>query len=460
VVLRAPAAGDREPNVLVIVSTSKAIDRDAFLRQTIPDAKEAGAGAKRYYVDAKTNTAMFFVGERALAFGTVAAVQSALAQPASARGPLSDALKLASGGPPLVIAVNTAALPPQVLRMAPPNLQPLLQAKLATLTVDLAKTGRLDLRLLYADADQADAAQQAAKDGIKLARGFLMQGKAELLKKVLGDDGPSTLEQLPEAAASLFGLGLLNRVDEFLAAPPLKRDGTTLALSLEFPQFGPQALSLGAISVGLLLPAVQKVREAAARTQDQNNLKQIGLAIHNYADVRRGLPPGAICDGNGKPLLSWRVAILPYIDQQALYEQFKLDEPWDSAHNRKLIPLMPPTYANPAAPPRPGTTHYRALVGNGAIFDLAKPTKFAQVTDGLSNTIMVVETAEAVAWTKPDEVMYDPQQPLPKFIPVFAAGHNVLFADGSVRFFSNAHAERTLRAMITRSGGEVIDDRP
>lgn len=460
-ILMPPGPGEREPDVLVVLATSKPIDRDAFLRQTVPGAQEERVAGKSYYLDVKTKTAMFFVGERALAFGSPSAVQSALSKPAVRQGPLSEALALANSGKPLVVGVNAAALPPQVLQAVPFPLQPLVQAKLATLTVEFGDPGKLDLRLTYASPEDAEAAEQSARLGLQLARAFLAKTKAEMTAKVQGGGRPGSLEELPEAAGALFALGVINRVDEFLAAPPLKREGTGLRVALEFPQIGSQGLSLAAVSIGLLVPAVQKVREAAARTQDQNNLKQIGVALHNFHDVHKGLPAAAICDPAGKPLLSWRVAILPYIEQDNLYRQFKLDEPWDSEHNRKLIPLMPPTYANPAAPLKPGETHYRVLVGNGALFDTAKPTKFAQIMDGTSNTIMVVETADAVPWTKPDEVRYDPEKPLPKFFPFHSGGgYNVLLADGSVRYFSSAVAERTLRALITRSGGEVIDDTP
>src|SRR5207249_2796575 len=82
-------------------------------------------------------------------------------------------------------------------------------------------------------------------------------------------------------------------------------------------------------------------RIAGRRTVSQNNLKQIGLAMHNYHDTYRHFPPQALTDKNGKPLLSWRVAVLPFIEQDNLYRQFKLDEPWDSEHNRKLLERMP-----------------------------------------------------------------------------------------------------------------------
>src|SRR5207302_1956982 len=107
------------------------------------------------------------------------------------------------------------------------------------------------------------------------------------------------------------------------------------------------ALSMSGFSAALLLPAVQKVRMAAGRTRSANNLKQMALATINYADAFGRAPAAAICDKNGKPLLSWRVAILPFIEQDNLYKQFHLDEPWDSDHNKKLLARMPNVYALP-----------------------------------------------------------------------------------------------------------------
>lgn len=457
----APSAPDqREPNVVVILATTKPIDQAAFLERTVPGAKKEQAGGKTYYVEPKEKLGLYFVNERTLAFGPVHSVHEALTKPAAATGDLAAALRQAHGGKPLVVAVNLARLtemvPPQALAQIPPPFQALTKAKLATFTIDLEKNGRVDLRLAYANAQQAEDAETAAKAGLLQARTFLAKYRDDLTRKVVGDGKAGKLEELPEAAASLFGLGMINRVEEFLTSPPLKRDGSALALSLQLPQGGSAVLSMGAISTALLLPAVQKVREAAARTQDANNLKQMALAMHNYHDVNKGFPAAAICDMNGKPLLSWRVAILPYLEQDHLYKQFRLDEPWDSEHNKKLIPLMPPTYAIPAAPSKPGETHYRVFVGGGALFDRDKLVKFPQITDGTSNTIMIVETAESVPWTKPEDIVYDAQKPLPKFGGFHAGIYNVALADGSVRAVSHSITEATLRAAITRAGGEVM----
>jgi len=463
VVVAAPTGPDqREPNVVVILATTKPIDQDKFLEHTVPGAKKEQAGGKTYYVyvDAKEKIGIYFVNDRTLAFGPVEAVRAALAKPAARQGDLSAALKQAQDGKPLVVAVNAAALsallPPGVLQQVPPPFQALTQAKLATLTLDFEKNGQIDLRLIYGNAQQADDAEQAVKAGIQMAKLFIAKGRDELTKKVLGDGKPGTLEMLPEAAASLFGLGALNRLEEFLANPPLKKEGTALHLSVPLPQGGSAVLSMGAISTALLVPAVQKVREAAARTQDANNLKQLGIAMYNYDDVHKGFPAAAICDKNGKPLLSWRVAILPFIQKEHLYKQFKLDEPWDSEHNKKLLPLIPPVYVIPAAPHKLGETHYRVFVGGGALFDLDKQVNRAQITDGPSNTIMIVETAESVPWTKPEDIPYDAQKPLPKLGGFYAGGvFLVALADASVRTVSPNLREATLRAAITRAGADI-----
>jgi uncharacterized protein (TIGR03067 family) len=197
-----------------------------------------------------------------------------------------------------------------------------------------------------------------------------------------------------------------------------------------------------------------KVEIAKARMTSANNLKQMLLAMHNYHDAYTTFPAAAICDKNGKPLLSWRVTILPYIEQDALYRQFKLDEPWDSENNKKLLTQMPKIYG------AKGTTktHYRVFTGKGTMFDGTKGIKLTDVTDGTSNTAVVFEAADDVEWTKPEEFEFDAKTPLPKLGGVpFENGFHVGFADGSVRFMSTKAKESTIRAIITRNGGEIID---
>ena len=235
------------------------------------------------------------------------------------------------------------------------------------------------------------------------------------------------------------------------------RQGDRLDLFSTKGQPAMQTATIGVL-VALLLPAVQAAREAARRSQSMNNLKQIGLAMHNYYDSYRTLPAQANYDPQDKPLLSWRVQLLPFLEQQALYAQFHQDEPWDSAHNKTLIDKMPPVYRSASSKSPPNTTIYQVPAGKGTLFEGQKGIEFVEVTDGLSNTILAVEADDdqAVIWTKPDDLEYDPQEPMAGLGQVRPGGFNVLMADGSVRFIGNNIDPEVLKAMFSRGGGEVV----
>src|SRR5262249_12243111 len=136
-----------------------------------------------------------------------------------------------------------------------------------------------------------------------------------------------------------------------------------------FPTLNPTTVA--PIAAALLLPAVQSSRTAARRAQSVNNLKQIALALHNFHSSNGRFPPAGSRDKNGNALLSWRVTILPFVEQQALFNEFHMDEPWDSPHNKTLLDKMPMLYAVPGASAGVGMTFYRGFSGKGAFFDPA-----------------------------------------------------------------------------------------
>jgi Protein of unknown function (DUF1559) len=198
--------------------------------------------------------------------------------------------------------------------------------------------------------------------------------------------------------------------------------------------------------------------EARAKTID--NLKTLGLAMSGYAHANEGRFPPAAIRKDGKPLLSWRVAILPFLDihrDAQLYRKFRLDEPWDSSHNKSLLKEMPPEYAPVAHKDvLPDSTYYQGFVGPGALFYGPEGTKIADVTDGVAWTLMVAEAAEPVPWTKPEDLPFDKEKPLPRIGGQFEDGVYVAFADGSARFLSRKVSPETLRALITCDDGKVI----
>jgi len=198
----------------------------------------------------------------------------------------------------------------------------------------------------------------------------------------------------------------------------------------------------------------------AVQMRIANNLKQVGLAMHNYREVHGRFPAAAIQGPDGKPLLSWRVAILPYLVENELYQSFKLDEPWDSPHNKPLLERMPYLYSS--APQRPGQaqgnlTHFRVFVGEGTPFEGGRGPRWEDFPDGRGQTIMVVEADEAVPWTKPDELSYAPDKPLPALGKGPRGNFLVLMADGSVRFIPAKFDDVLLRRAITRNDKQPLD---
>ncbi|MBL8851116.1 MAG: DUF1559 domain-containing protein [Planctomycetaceae bacterium] len=199
-------------------------------------------------------------------------------------------------------------------------------------------------------------------------------------------------------------------------------------------------------------------RVAEPVNQLRESLKQLGLAMHNYHDVHNSFPAAATYGPDGQPLLSWRVALLPYLGHTALYQKFKQDEPWDSPHNLALLEQMPAVFdlASLGSQAR-GETYFQVFTGPGTVFSGKDGLSMREIPDGTSNTLMIVEGATPVPWSKPADLAYDPQSPVPPVGGVTPDGFYVALFDGSTRMMSKATTQETLRAMVTANGGEPIN---
>ncbi len=208
---------------------------------------------------------------------------------------------------------------------------------------------------------------------------------------------------------------------------------------------------------GAAAPAQAHADDPEARAKIMDHLKVIGLAMHNFLS-RNGRFPAAAIRKDGKPLLSWRVALLPDLDEGALYEKFHLDEPWDSPNNKALLDQIPAVYAPVAGKKEESkqSTYYQVFAGPGAMFGRDEGTRIEEITDGTSLTIMVVEAAKPVPWTKPEDLPFDPKKPLPELGGLSKDGFFAAIVDGSALFISKKVKPQVLRALITRNGGEVI----
>ncbi len=274
----------------------------------------------------------------------------------------------------------------------------------------------------------------------------------------------SCLAGLPALILGILALIEISNSNGRLSGKALALMGMVLSV-FSFLCLGPM------LGYGLYF-TINKVETARDRSRSRNNLKQLGLAMHSYHDANGFLPPAQSTApiGNGGPnpgglhKISWRVRILPYIEESNLYMQYREDEPWDGPNNSRLLQMMPEVYKLPGdetAPP--GYTYYQVFVSNPSspvhsVFstDSDERVRITSITDGTSNTIMIVEGATPVPWTKPEDIPFDNNAPAPPIGTHYNGGCNAAFADGSVTFLPGNLSATTLKAYITRDGGEVV----
>ena len=299
-----------------------------------------------------------------------------------------------------------------------------------------------------------------------------LEGKDSAATQELNELVTKGLEQA-KALATIAGMGSapgsssgngpnpMATLTDFVNKIQIDTTGNNVAVTFPRPE------GLDELIASTMVPAVAQARTAATQTAGRNNLKQIGIAWHNFHDTFKSLPPGSKktidknhLDANGRPFLSWRVHILPFLGQQALYDNFHLDEPWDSAHNRPLLAEMPDVYKSLGSDTGT-TTRYLSFDGNGAILEDGLGVHFRNVKDGTSNTLAVVEVGSdrAVPWTKPEDVEFSPTAPVLSLLGAIGAdGFSVLLCDGSTRTISPTTKDQTLKALITKAGSEVVGD--
>ena len=227
-------------------------------------------------------------------------------------------------------------------------------------------------------------------------------------------------------------------------------------------------------------PADPQAFQQAHLAQSLANLKQIGLAMHNFHSTYGSFPPAVIRGPDGKPWHSWRVLLLPFLEEGALYAKYRFDEPWDGPNNKQLLDQMPAIYADPIyGENNDHLTHYAAITGPGMAFshegpqfdgqkpNLAQGTRIAIVSDGLSQTLLVgpVAPGEKTLWMKPQDLVIDDKSALPGNAGSFALPYKLprgdcgpfLVADGSVQLLAKPADKAKFRGLLTIAGGEVND---
>jgi hypothetical protein len=339
------------------------------------------------------------------------------------------------------------------------NLRPLLAFRQLTLTGDVGDDSRLDAAFYFPDARAAGKAQDAARFGLQLFKGGVTQIETQVAKLYGGEE-------------KLAGTKLAGLFDSYRTAineASVKADGSAVKVGLKFKTDSDQIKTV-------MTELRPKIEAASNRIRSSNNLRQLTIGMHAYHDSMGFFPPASAMYKDGKAVgLSWRVQLLPYIEQAPLYTQFRLDEPWDSEHNKKLIEKMPAVFAVPGVKTKEkGLTYYQGIssqpMEEQTGFILGARVRIAQIVDGVSNTIAFVEAAEPVIWTKPDDVPFNAKgKMLPLVGGAFPDGFHVAFFDGSVHFVRKKDlTEEVFKTACTIAGGEAPnwpagedeDDRP
>ncbi len=315
----------------------------------------------------------------------------------------------------------------------------LLKAKTATLTADFDKTARGKLTLTFPDAATAKRAAPVLEEGMKTVIELVNDkgGRPDPFRKIAITWGVTVLKNAKVAA-----------------------DGANVIATADVPYSDELGKAVAALPKSLA--------QTRGNVQAMNNLKQLALGMHNMHDSY-GQFPGDVgfWAGQKNPPLSWRVSMLPFIEQENIYRKLDPSKPWDDDTNLKILEAaaMPKVFEHPGRPAPKNHTYFRIFSypknakGNDRPFfeEGQRGPKLTSITDGTSNTLMIVEAGEAVPWYKADVLAYDGKLPLPQLGDKEADVFLAAFGDGSVRSFRRSKLdEATLRALITRSGGEPV----
>ncbi len=328
-------------------------------------------------------------------------------------------------------------------RNRPDDLKPFLsmvEAERGLLTVTIGPTVKVETKLKFFNDKNAKKAEPDAKAIIGLA----LDG----IKKL---NNARRRDQEADDAV----LPLLDFAKTALDKAERKVEGQTLSVSASG--------EIDAAMKKALAVAPSRIEAARVRMTGVNNMKQIGLAIFNYESAN-GHFPHDIMDKNGKAILSWRVQLLPYLEQEALWKQLDLTKPWDDVANTKFVEQMPEVFQFPSREKtEKGFTYFQSFtapelveVGNPFMVP-GRKLGIGKITDGSSNTLMVVDGETAVNWLKPGDLPYDPKK-LPNIGNPKTGKFLGCLCDGSVQTFDlKKIGEKNLHALITTDGGDIVD---
>lgn len=453
-------SGDPEGmSALLIISTTRPYDRLKVIESLGP--REKVYKRNLYYFNEDMWSGLALLDDRTFVFGSEDALVSFFdsARNRGADGPLQTALLEAAGKHHVVVGLNPQLLAKEEgARFMPPPLLKLLEAQCGTFTLDLEKEIRLLVRFDYSKADEAKAGEKALKDTLELARGGLALPIQELEARLKKPPERGGLEELPENFGMLLGLGMLREIDALLKDARVQPQGSSVRLPINYK--GLESSNMLVVSLAAITTLGKRVNatfatvgsrlggDPNAKDPNEEHLKKLADALEKYHKDKGTYPPVAIFDKDGRPLLSWRVALLPYLGQEPLYKEFKLDEPWDSLHNKKVLKKLPDVLKAPDHWDRFKTVDL-VVTGPGTPFSGKTGVK---KTDVPAAAVLVMSATgdRAVYWSKPVDLAYADDKPLPDLFGKYGYGSvHVLQANGKYRSLRKGEIDdKALRDLI------------
>ncbi len=430
----------------IVIHTTEPVDFRAYLKKGgYPDITTAQDGGRELLVMKSQPAAIsFFMPNKQTLVGKVRAGLNSLLNRPNAANPPADAATW-----------NTTAQGPILMVAKSAHIRDLVKGQPNTPTIMIMMMPLLnsaDTFMLWVEP----------KDDLRIIGRISCKSPddakrvVETLNGLAGMAENAVQMQENSAAAGRPGLAQLKPIWELAKSGLAKRKVTAndKNVDIEVP-LGKTAESVKLIAE-TLTPPIKAARATARQNVNMSNLRQIALAMHNYADANKHFPPAVLIGPDGKTPYSWRVALLPLLGYDALYKQYRFNEPWDSAENRKVLEQMPTVYRHPNNESAANSSYF-VLTGPDTVFPDGKGTSPADITDGTSTTILAIEAKRDIPWTKPEDIVYTANGPAPQLGGWSERGANVAFCDGSVRFLANDVDEKLLRAMISKAGGERID---
>lgn len=435
-----PAGGPNPfdmPPPTVVVKFKRAIEAQKLIAANGGAPEERTHGGQKYYVKSGDKSAAWFPDTTTAILAAEMKVQQLIDGQTGEPGPLGQLLA------PLVereiaLVLDVRPLHELIGQVAQGNPAAAMagglvkQVNTLTLAADLQGSNLLQLQLHALDENSAAGLQG-------MLSGLLQQGQAAFAQQM-----QQNADQIPEHDKALVPL-----MEKLVNGGTVTAEGAVCSVTITRPENLEQLPEI-------IRPSLQHAMQAAAAARELNSLKQIAIAFHNYHDVFGKFPArsgGSSPEAPGAGL-SWRVHLLPYVDEFQLYQEFNLDEPWDSEHNQALIARMPAIYGDDSE----GKSRLHVIGGEGAPFQGTSGLPISEITDGTSNTILVVEAGPSTAdvWTKPGALELNAADPLAVLGDV-GESFNVAFMDGSCRKLPRSIDAETLKYLIQHADGHPVN---